>query len=120
MLRSRAVALFVLSGAGIYDVLARSISEFSNTLEDLSPRFAEVPCFAVPFGGGSGASAPERDHCRGWRHLAVQFARGRGGFFSDVLRSRAVASPSVCGAGIYGVLARSISAFRNTAGDGGS
>ena len=40
-----------MSGAGIYGVLARSVSTISNPLGDLSPRFAEVPCFAVPFGG---------------------------------------------------------------------
>ena len=79
---------------------------------------AKVSCSTVPF-GGSGVSAPEREHYRGWWHLACQFPRGRDNFFYDTLSSRAVASFFLRDDGIYDVLARSVSDFSNTIEDGG-
>ena len=90
--------------------------EIHNTIEEVRAKVAKVSCFVVPF-EGSGVSAPEREHYRGWWHLACQFPRGSGNFFSDVLRSRAVALPFLSSTVIYDTFVVQCSNSRNTIAD---
>ena len=80
---------------------------------------SKVSCFIVPF-EGSGGSTSEREHYRGWWHLASQFPRGSGVFFSVALSSRAVTLFILFDVGIYDVLARSILESSDTIEDSGT
>ena len=89
--------------------LSRAVWRFSvgkaNPIEEVTSTVSKVTCFTVHI-GGSGVPAPEREHYRGWWHLACQFTRGSGDFFSDVLRLRAVALFICASMGIYYVSER--------------
>ena len=99
---------------------SRAVCRFSagktNTIEELESEASKVTCFTVHI-EGSGESAPERQHCRGWRTLARRFPRGSGNFFSEVLRSRAVVLSFSSSTVIYDAFEVQHSGLRNTLED---